>query len=401
MVYWLCMKVVIVGGGFGGLKAAIELAKLGGFEITLVSDREYLLHHGLLYSTAAGRDPKESAVPVKEIIAPYPAITFYRDRISEIDTDNQTVYGQKSSYSYDELVLSPGLSEYFYGTNGAKQHSYTMGSLEGVKAFSAAVHDGMINDGGLVCAIIGGGATGVELTGALAEYADRVAKAHSLARPSLKMVVFEKGSRLVPTLSNTASTKLNKRLNRQGVEMRLGQTVGQVSKRYIVSAGQRTDIDMAVWTCGGQISQLFLKHPEVFSVSKRGRVLVNQYLSAYPNIYVIGDSADGPFNGLASSAIKHARFIAQHLKRQDKGLPPRTFRAGRPPLVSVPTSRFWAYSERYGVYASGFLGAMIRRLSELNSYTHFLDIEKSYKLWRRQRNSQQSCRLCRRNMKMS
>ncbi len=394
------MKVVVVGGGFGGLKTAIELAKLGGFEITLISERDHFIHHGLLYNTATGRDPKESVILIDEMISRYPAIKFYKDKINKVDATKQTLSGQKKTYDYDQLVLSPGLSEHFYGTNGAKKHSYTMNSVEGVQAFSAAIHEKIVEDKGLVCAIVGGGATGVELAGALAEYADRVARAHSISRPKAKFMIFEKSQRILPELSKSASQKVATQLKKLGVELRLNQSIERVSTSYIVSDGERVGVDTVVWTCGGMLGSLLIDHPGIFSVSSGGRVLVNQYLSAYPNIYVIGDSADTPLSGSATMAIRHARFIARHLKRQMTNLPARPINFGARPLISLPISRFWAYSERHGIYVSGRLGSFIRRLSELNSYTHFLSLEKSYHLWRRHRNSSELCHLCQRNTKM-
>ncbi len=399
VVQWLCMKVVIVGGGFGGVKAAIELAKKKIGPITLISDRDYFFHHGLLYSTATGSDPKESAIPIRDILKPYSEIHFFVDEITKISVREQKVYGAKKSYLYDQLVLAVGMSEYFYGIDGARRYSYSLDSLEGVKKFSADFHDRVLDESHeLHCAIIGGGPTGVELAGHLTQYAEKIAKAHAIAHSGVNIMILERAERLLPGLSRAASLKVTRKLRQIGVRVRAGHTIDKVARSYIVADSARMNVDMAVWTCGGRINSLFERHSEVFHISEHGRVVVNQYLEAYPRIFVIGDSADAPNSGYASGAVAHAQFLARHLDRIVRGTQLRPFSSAVKPLTSLPISRFWAYSERYGIYASGVLGSVIRRIAELNSYCYLVSFDKAWKLWRRHRRSNEICRFCRRNV---
>ena len=390
------MKVVIVGGGFAGLKAALELTRRRVGEIVLISERDYFLHHATLYSTATGCDPQESVIELRTILKDYPTITLHIDNIISVDAKKQLVRGSKGTYDYDELILAPGMVDHFYGVNGAKQFSYSSRTLAGVESFSAAFHD-MVALGTkkrLACAVVGGGATGVELAGALVEYAKRVRLAHSSPNVEVDILLIERAQRILPTLSRSASRKVAQRLRRQGVTVVTGTAIERMTKSHIVLDGKRVPIDLAVWTCGGTNSPLFSAHSELFRLTRSGQVIVNQYFEAYPHITVIGDSAAQPWGGRASTALANAHFVAAHLSRIAQHRPLRHAPRLHGPLMSIPVSRFWAYTEWSGVYAAGVLGSLVRRLSELDNYSHFLPLPKAYAIWRKHRTGRENCKLC-------
>lgn len=392
---------MIVGGGFGGVKAALELARRGQKDVTLISDQKYFLHHGQLYSTAAGRHAKEVAIDLKLIFKNYPKVKIVHDKIVKLDVKKQTVKGAKKVYAYDQLILALGFRDYFYGVNGAKQHSFSARELGEVEAFSREFHDRIATDQDkeFVCAIVGGGSTGVELAGSLEQYSRQIVEAHEVKKTKLKLLLLEKKRRLLPDLSSSASKKVTGQLKKRGVEIYLGKSIDRIAKDHLVVGGKRLPIDMAIWTCGGQNSQFFIDHKDVFRTDRQTKAFVNQYLSAYPNIFVIGDSARTKFSGLASTAISDAIFIAKHLGRIDRNLPPKPRRINRrSPLISIPLSRFWAYSEYGGVYAAGISGSIVRRLSELNSYSQILDFKTAYILWRKYRKNQPKCKICNKHL---
>lgn len=392
------MKILIVGGGFGGVKAALELAKRGTGSITLVSDKPYFLHHATLYSTAAGGDPKESVVPLKEIFKNYKNVKIVNDTISKIDALNKKVKGKTKSYDYDQLILSVGYTDHFYGISGAKRYSYSARSLDGIQSFQKEFHDGIAvnSSGDFTTVIVGGGTTGVELAGALSEYAKHITNAHGLELNRSKITLVERGRRLLPGVSQSATKKIVRRLKNSGVKIMTRRETEKITSRHLTIGGKRVESNLTVWTCGGQNNQFFTKHSDIFCIAKNGRVVVNQCLEAYPSISVIGDNANVKDSGLASSALRHATFVAKRIdsiaknKRFSKIYRPSRFG----PVMSIPLSRFWAYSEWGGVYAAGVSGSMVRRMVELNNYCHFLPFKKAYKSWRRYRVNSHGCRLC-------
>lgn len=393
------MKIVIVGGGFGGLKAALELSRRGAKDIVLISDRAQFVHHGLLYSTITGHDEKESVIDILDILKDHPNVTFFHDAVTSIDVRSQHVVGKKQRYPYDQLVLALGVVDNFYGIDGAKQYSYGVGVLESAKQFGRVFHDRVAEDAGdVVCAVIGGGVSGVEMAGALAEYAERIMDGHGAVKRKVKIMLIEKSDRLLPGMSPTASRLIHRRLEKMGVDVRLNQYIDRIGKTFIVVNAEKVKIDMAAWTCGGKMNPLLASQPEMFHISERGRAIVNQYMSAYPNIYVIGDSADTPMSGSATTAMRDGIFVAKHLTDIANGRHHVQVRGrSKPPLLSIPISRFWAYSEKRGIYASGLSGAVVRRFVELNSYCHLMPLGRAVKRWCGHRKSSAFCTTCGRN----
>lgn len=390
------MKIVIVGAGFGGLKTAIELSKRGLKNITLISSEDYFLHHATMYSTATGRDIRESVFPINEILHYHPNIKFVKDFITKIDTTKQKVFGKTKSYSYDSLVLSLGLVNQLSTVNGQKKFSYGVTSLEATKAFSDDFHDMVVADNKKAshCRIVGGGMVGVELAGALSDYVKRLKSAHQLKHANVDISLIESADRVLPHISTSAARKISKRLERSGVKIITNRKVSKIEKDNMTVNGKNLRADMVVWTLGGKNNPIYSNHPEIFKLSKRGKVIVNQYMQAYPGIYVIGDNAETEFSGSAVSAMRDAYFVAENIFRKTKGLPEISRRSKTTPTMAIPVTRFWAYVEYDGVYAAGFTGACWRRLVELNYYNHFLPLPKAYKMWRRYRKSNDYCDLC-------
>lgn len=390
------MKVIVVGGGFGGLKTAINLSKSKHIDVTLISDQDYFLMHATMYSTATGRDDQESVIPIEDILVSYPSIKFVKDKISKIDGINRQVQGVDSSYHYDQLVLAVGVVNQFYGNNAKYKYSYGVSSLQSVRLFSKSFHEMIVSDRNenLHCAVIGGGMVGVELVGALSDYVDRISLAHRLRNTKVKLTLIESADRILPSVSRTASQKITKYLMSKGVDVVTGQYVEKINRSNMIINGHSVLVDMTVWTLGGVNNPLFAAHPDLFKLSKKGKVIVNQFMCAYPNIYVIGDNADAKFSGTATRAIRDGIAVSRNLQLPSLGKPMKIVRSSRTSMLSVPITRFWAYVEQDGVYASGFLGSLIRRIIELDLYCHYLSLPISYKIWRRYRKSSEFCKLC-------
>lgn len=393
------MKILIVGGGFGGVKLAIELAKLQVDEVTLVSDKDYLLFHSTLYSTATGRDERESLIPIKDILRCYPGVAFTQDYIVKINAESKEVQGKKGVYEYDLLVLALGVVDHLTGIDAQKKYSYGVTALDSAKAFQEAFHNMVIGakNKQVHCAVIGGGMVGVELVGSLTEYVERIKASHGLPGVKTKLSLVEISDRILPRASLTASRRVTNVLRNKGVNIFTNQSVERASRSSLILRGRRAEVDMAVWTSGGRNSPLFKKHSKIFKLSKRGKVLVNQCMMAYPDIYVIGDSAETLASGSAVTAVKDAEFVARNIKRLILKKAPKARGRSRERILSIPVIRFWAYVEYKGVYISGFLGSMVRRLIELNYYCNFLPLPEAYKIWRKYRKSNEFCTLCRKS----
>ena len=391
------MNTVVVGGGFAGVKAALELAKKKLGRVTLISDETFFLHHATLYATATGRATAESVVTLAHIFADYKNLKLVHDSMISVDPDRKMVVGKKKSYEYDSLVIAIGAVTTHFNIHGMNTHSFGVKTLSEVREFNRHLHEELIADKHLDkhYVIIGAGPTGVELAGMLQTYLGEIAKAHHIKRAKVNILLVEAADRVLPRLSKTASKKVQRHLEKIGVKVLTGHKVEALGKDFITVGGRKVATETAVWTSGVANHEFFSRHPEYFQLSTNGRVEVNQYLEAYRDIYVLGDNADTRHTGLARTALEDGRFIARHLARKATNQPLSTRRSFTPPS-GIPVGDDWAYVEWLGVYVTGRIGSWFRRMMELSGYKSLLSHDKALTAWKAHYQREETCELCKR-----
>ncbi len=376
------MNIVVVGGGFGGVKAALELAKRHVGKITLISDEPYFLHHATLYSTATGRNESESIIPLIDIFQNYPSVTIVQDKMTSIDPQRRLVIGNAAQYHYDKLVLSLGSVTTFFGIKGVAEHAYGIKSLAEITRFqdhiAAEVVEKKLDKEYF---IIGAGPTGVELAGALNEYLKYLISVHRLKNSRAKVTLVEAAPRILPRSSTTASKIVSKKLKSLGIKVLVNHKVEELEEDFIVIDGEKVPTTTAVWTSGVANNPFFTSHADLFHLAKNGRVNVNPYLEALPNIYVIGDNNSVKYSGMAWPALAQAKYVAKRIsyqitKRHIGKFHPRSVMSG------FPVGDGWGYVEWLGVYVSGKSGYIVRRWMELWGYTQLVSRKTAVKVWR-------------------
>lgn len=389
------MHTVIVGGGFAGVKAALEVSKKNLGKVTLISDEKHFLHHATLYATATGRSKDESVVPLESFFAGRSNVTVVYDTLKSIDPVRKLAIGKQKQYHYDALVLAIGVVTTYFNIDGMAEHSYGIKTLQEVKKFNKALHETVIQDNHFDknYVVVGAGPTGVELAGALAEYLQKIAEAHHLKRKKARVLLVEAAPRILPRSSETASAKVQARLEKMGVTVQTNHKVQGLTDDHIFIDGKKVPTKTAIWTSGVANNPFYAKHAEYFRLAKNGRVEVNQYLEAYRNIYVIGDNASTAFTGVAWNALDDATFIARHLARK-AAKRPLVARRPTPPPSGIPVGDAWSYVEWHGVYVAGRLGAWLRRQIELRGYLQLLPRPLALKAWRAHNVYDEQCKLC-------
>ena len=376
------MNVVIVGGGFAGVKAALELSKRHIGRITLISDEDYFLHHATLYATATGKSMAESVIPLKQIFENHPNVTVVHDKATSIDPTRRIIKGAKKQYHYDKVIMALGSVTTYFGIKGMAEHCYGINSLEDIKKFQNHIHEAVVqNKLDKDYVIIGAGPTGVELAGALCQYLHSTIKLHRLNHSNTRVTLVEAAPRILPRMSPTASRIVGRRLKKMGIRVLTNHKVEALDDDYILVEGKKIDTKTAIWTSGVANNPFFSKHPDIFDLAPNGRVNVDEYLQAAKNIYVIGDNNTVKYSGTAWPAMAQASFVAKHFsrivtKRQPKPFRPRSYMSG------VPVGEGWGYVEWLGVYAAGKFGAWVRRQMELAGYRQFVSRKKAKELWR-------------------
>ena len=392
------MHTVVVGGGFGGVKTALELSKRNIGKVTLISDEPYFLHHATLYATATGRAKAESVVYLEDIFKNHGNVTVVHDKMKSIDPSRKLVVGGKKSYRYDNLVLAIGVVTTYFNIEGMDKHSYGIKTLDEVEKFKKHLHDELSTEKRFDknYFVIGAGPTGVELAGALVEYLHRIAEHHHIKRGKPRIVLVEAADRILPRSSKTASKKVQKQLEKMGVKVLTGKAVQSLEDDEIMIAGKKYPTQTAVWTSGVTNHSFYKKHADVFELAPNGRVVVDNHMMAAPNIYVIGDNAATPFTGLAWTALTNAKFVAKHLARVYSGRPISPIRH-RSFISGVPVGDAWAYVEKSGIYAAGRLGAWLRRRVELDGYIQLLPRRTAIKAWEAHSIAEEDCKMCKKS----
>jgi NADH dehydrogenase len=339
------MRIVIVGAGFGGLSAAHSLAGADA-DVIVVDRRNYHLFQPLLYQVAtAGLSPAQIASPIRAILRQAANISVTLGKVSGIDKDRRVVAIEDREIAYDRLILATGARHSYFGRDewesvapGLKKIDDATGIRRRIlTAFENAesADDAEARRRFLTFVVIGGGPTGVEMAGAIAELA-RVVLRHDFRRidpTEARIVLVESGPRLLsafpPKLSEAAQASLKK----LGVDVRLGAPVTQCDFGGVAIGNQRLETATVVWGAG--VTASGAAHWLDTQRDRIGRVKVEPNLSVpgNPEIFVIGDTAhvqgpNGlPLPGLAPVAKQQGAYVGRALRAQLAGNPaPPPFR---------------------------------------------------------------------------
>lgn len=373
--------VTIVGGGFGGVKAALEIAQDASNQVKLISDRDYFQYYPALFSTATGHSYRESWVPLTAIFGNYPNVQLVKDTVISIDTSAKKLAG-KDSYDYETAILSLGSVTTYFGIEGLDTFSYGIKSQDEIRRLQEhlwnEMSDGTDDEKSYV--IIGAGPTGVELAGALGDYVLRLRKHFGIRKKRVRISLIEAAPRVLPRLSESSSARAYKRLRSLGVHVELNRKVERQTADSLVINGKPLMTQTVIWTSGVANAPFFTANAESFKVNERGKVVVDEYMQAAEGVYVIGDNAATPYAGLAQTALHDAIYVAKRIAHGST----KPYTVVLPPCV-IPIGENWALFEWKKVRFGGMLGSLIRSAADVIGYRDVLPIGWAMKAWRAQR----------------
>ncbi|MFI5299886.1 MAG: NAD(P)/FAD-dependent oxidoreductase, partial [Polyangiales bacterium] len=357
--------VVILGGGFGGLTAAQSLAR-SPVRITLIDRRNHHLFQPLLYQVAtAGLSPADIAAPIRSVLAEQENCSVLLGDVVRVDVERREIvlgpaepgHDPGPPIAYDALIVATGAKTSWFGHDDWARHCVGLKSLEDalevrrrvLVAFERAERetDAARRDALLTFVVIGGGATGVETAGALAELSRTVlAKDFRAIDPGrARVVLIEAGPRLLSAFGGDLSQRAVAQLEALGVEVLRDARVTNIDAEavHLDRAGEGSTITSAtvVWAAGVEATRLTstLGAP----LDRSGRVLVRPdcSLPSHAEVFVLGDAAHlddergRPLPGVSPVAMQQARFVAQILDDEVRGV--REQGVGRP--------RFWYFDK--------------------------------------------------------
>lgn len=379
------MNVVVVGGGFGGIKTALELMNKPDIQVTLISSSNNFEYHGALYRTATGSSPLEVTIPLREIFIKAKNVSVILDKATLIEPEKNIISSETgNSYHYDALVLALGNKINYFGINGMEQESETMVTVADTIALRhrlVQIVKSKVEHPHLV--IVGAGATGVELSGDLQNFADNITEKYQLPRKLIRTSIIEGSDRVLPILKPKLSEKALIRLASLGVTVRLNTRVNSCEPGKLCLDSEDIDADLIVWTAGSRIVDFYSDNSKHFQI-ERGKIKVDDYLRAYgqKNIYVIGDNAATKYSGMAQTAIHDGKYLARIFLQMKKGIVPTKYRS-RLPVYVVPIGSRWAVLQNGSKLISGYRAWLVRRRADLWIFKNFEPYEKAIKQWRK------------------
>lgn len=387
------LRVVIVGGGFGGVKAALELAEDRRFHVTLISKRTDYRIYGQLYKVATGGSREISGVPLNEIFADK-AVHLLQDSVVELDRKQRIVRTKVNhTISYDALIIAMGVTTNYFGIKGLKQYSFGIKSLADAEELKRHLHRQLTDEKrpDLNYVIVGGGPTGVELAGALPDYIRKISRQHNLKPRTIHVDLVEAAPRLVPRMPKDISRSIARRLRKIGIKLYLNTAVQAQTADALMINDKPIRSHTVVWTAGVMNRPFFAE--QGFQLAPNGRVRVDQFLQAEPGIYVIGDNADTPYTGMAQTAIHDGIFVAHNLIRKANDMDPMPYKAKKPIYVLPAGPRYaavlWGPVRIYGI-----LGWLLRRLADLVAYHDYEPWYLATRRWMKELDEQESCPYC-------
>jgi NADH dehydrogenase len=335
--------VVIVGGGFGGLSAAKALGTSNA-DITLIDKRNHHLFQPLLYQVAtAALSPNQIASPIRAIVRRQRNTSVVLGEVTAVDKQKKQVILHDHAISFDYLVLATGARHAYFGHDAWEANAPGLKTLEDAEkirervliAFERAelMPPGALRDQVLCFVIIGGGPTGVELAGAVAELSKRLLACDFRKTRCIdaRVVLVEAGPRLLPGFSATTSGYAKSALTKRGVEVRLGSAVTECGDRFVRIGEEVIRADTVIWAAGVRSSPA--AEWTAAKSDRAGRACVGADLSidGAPEIFVVGDAAlvmgnDGrAVPGLAPAAKQQGdyvgRLIAARIAGKDHSKP--------------------------------------------------------------------------------
>lgn len=407
-------RVVILGGGFGGLECARHLTDRR-FEVTLVDRQNHHLFQPLLYQVAtAGLSAPEIAQPIRMLVRGQENVTVLMDEAQAIDLTTKKIILAGQTLEYDYLILAMGVSTGYFGHHDWAQHAPGLKSLDDatrirsqvLRAFERAEtrSDDVEHQRLMTMVVVGGGPTGVEMAGALAELSRKVlAEDFRHIRPEeAHVILIEAGPRLLPMFEQDLSEYARYRLGKMGVQVRLNTMVKHIGPGLVELNDGQIAAENIVWAAGVEGNPLTKSLP--VPQDRAGRLLVQPdcSLPGFPNVFAVGDMVSLTDKngvrvpGVAPAASQMGRHVAGvilseilHRERYDATQERAAF--GYLDKGSMATiGRSSAVAAAFGMKFRGFIAWLMWLFIHLlflvgfrNKIAVFLQWTYSYFTWRR------------------
>lgn len=327
--------IVIVGGGFGGINAARELKK-ADVDITVIDRTNHHLFQPLLYQVAtAALSPGDIAVPIRSVLRKKPGLKIIHGTVNDINKyENYVELEDGEQISFDYLILAPGARYNYFGNDHWQDHAPGLKTIRNALDIRENILLSLekadrINDPGLrepylTFVIIGGGPTGVEMAGAIAEIAKHsmMADYDTFSPNETRIFLVEAGPKILSGYPDSLSERAARKLEDMGVRVLTNTAVTNIENNRVWFKDGSIETPNIIWAAGVAASPVLNKLQTRQDKSRRVKVNDDLSITDHPNIFVIGDAAhlpdnDGyPLPAVAPVAIQQGRFCGKMIRRE-------------------------------------------------------------------------------------
>lgn len=326
-------KLVVIGGGFGGL-TLLKNINNNNLEILLIDKTNYHLFQPLLYQVAtAALSPADIAVPIRAVLSNKKNVKVILDEAISVDRENQRIKLKNSEVEYDYLVISTGTKHSYFGKDEWEKNAPGLKTLNDALVIREKIiasleqaekeNDPATKQRYLTFVVVGGGPTGVELAGAIAEIAKKtiIKDYRNFLPEETKVILVEAFPRILNTYDSSLSIKAEESLKKMGVEVKTNSKVEDISEDYVKLNNSKIYTKNIIWAAGNLASPL-IKTLKI-ETDRAGRAIVEKDCSipGYENIFVIGDACslnDEKGNllpGVAQVAMQQGKFVANIISK--------------------------------------------------------------------------------------
>jgi len=372
-------NIVIIGAGYAGLRAARKLGKCKGARVVLINKDDVQVRLSEIHEVAAKKvKPEDVTIPIKKCIPS--KVSFLKGVVSRIDFERGRVFIEDSIVDYDYLVLAVGSEPEFFGIHGMREHGFTLWSMDDAKRISAHIEkmfvaalkerDEQKRKELLTFVIGGGGLTGVEMAGELAEWFLYLSKKCDVSREEISLIIVEALPDILPALRSDLIEKAREVLASKDVRLKTNSPIMSVdSTGLVLKSGEKIATRTLIWT-GGIRGNSFIEKLGL-PTGGRGRIKVNEYLqTAYSNAYAMGDCVhlvvdDVPVPQQVEVAFQMADCVAHNIMADVHGRDKKKYRPKIHGTVLSIGSRY-GIADFGAITFTGFPAVLLKRVFDLH-----------------------------------
>ncbi len=352
-------------------------------------------------------------LPLREVFAGK-KVEVIEDRISEINREEKTLLGaSQSRYHYDYLILGLGSETNYFNIPGLKEYSYGMKSITEALRLKQHITEALLtckidftNKTEQICdahfVVIGAGATGVEMAGALAVYARALARGYGIDPSLVTVDLVEAAPKILPALPSLFTNRIEHHLRGLGVNIFLNRSIEREECEEVFLKDMKMKARTVIWTAGVRANSLY--EAWGLPIDKRGKVEVDEHLRLKENqaVFVVGDGAATKFSGWAQTAMYDGKYAAMVIARSIEELsevqPPEKAHlpayAPTMPWNAIPAGKEWAGVLIGTMQFYGRLGWWLRRMADLRIFMGILPWAKAWQAFKNGRSICDTCSVC-------